>query len=413
MTYTRPGQNTTVKPQQPSIPTGAVEALRRLIVPLSPADLVLGAAELAIALGTSAVIERKRISDSLIGDDPCKNAGERAIAIEQFLFDVLGNDPKVKDILTHVFKTGDTGMGGDSRPWQFKLADLGGDKYKLERKGSGWFTRVEKDTILIDCKLSIVDAAQQILALLSTEDAFITYFKAAATNPVGRTFSEEEYKEAFKRALEQALGIASTLVETGLALVPGPGSTLALVIDSASKIKTFGDALGVGASMVLPHAALKTIAALAAITVVVGAGALKFTAAIGNKLVQIDLHHALPKFLGGWTTAQNPLFPLWNGIHKKFHSELYDRLRRVFGESMPKWGSSREKWEQFLAGIKGGQDKAFKEVLDLSRDFDKKYAKEIAEAVAEAERQGKVSGVGNSLAEHVLKMMDEGQYDPW
>jgi hypothetical protein len=96
--------------------------------------------------------------------------------------------------------------------------------------------------------------------------------------------------------------------------------------------------------------------------------------------VATQLHHSLPKFLGGF--VDQVLTKLPKAVHTEFHKLLGQELKAV-GIPLPVGGASGStaKWADYFTRFPGAQRKAFDAVLSASRSIDAKYGTNITQDV--------------------------------
>ncbi len=106
---------------------------------------------------------------------------------------------------------------------------------------------------------------------------------------------------------------------------------------------------------------------------------------VGNNhlVVHNDCHHAVAKFLGGFT-KQSPYVALDRATHGQFHKMLAQALKQAgFPLSVGGRGGSIADWAAHFAGNPGSQAKALNVLLDVSRQADMKFGTNITSAVWE------------------------------
>ena len=91
-----------------------------------------------------------------------------------------------------------------------------------------------------------------------------------------------------------------------------------------------------------------------------------------------EQHHPICKFLGGYQ-AQIPA-PIPPHVHTQFHAFLYYQLRRSLPNTPPIGGSTTE-WTQYFARNPGAQERAFCDMLNVSRLIDQMHGTSITPSV--------------------------------
>lgn len=96
--------------------------------------------------------------------------------------------------------------------------------------------------------------------------------------------------------------------------------------------------------------------------------------------VATDLHHPLPKFLGGFPDQVRSKLP--TAVHTEFHGLLWENLKAA-GIPLPIGGSngSTAKWADYFVRFPGTQRIAFDAVLRASRSTDMKHGTNITQDV--------------------------------
>jgi RHS repeat-associated protein len=101
-----------------------------------------------------------------------------------------------------------------------------------------------------------------------------------------------------------------------------------------------------------------------------------------------QLHHPLPKFLGG--EADQVLSTLDPGIHSELHELLRQNLQDA-GIPLDAANTSSAMWEQYLRSNPGAQRTAFDAVLSSSRAIDAKYGTQVTQDVWKSLVQGNLT----------------------
>lgn len=252
---------------------------------------------------------------------------------------------------------------------------------------------VKRGQVLIDCHLPLHQAVQALAtALFKAEPlrtSFVRWFNSAVGNPrlVEELWSEiEEAKaEIFKEAMAQA----GEFAEFAISMVPGPGANIALLVDSLATAPPEGKAIAVVATVLGG-----LVGALSKKGVLKKAGdklkdrikRLKFVVKKGDEICevvfdwekfkgQIDEHHPIPKFLGGFSEQTT-----YSNLIKRDHDELHRMLRDALRNSglppgMPPFGGANSKaqiWGKYFADNlgQGAHEQALIALMDVCNAFD-------------------------------------------
>jgi hypothetical protein len=96
--------------------------------------------------------------------------------------------------------------------------------------------------------------------------------------------------------------------------------------------------------------------------------------------ISTELHHSLPKFLGGF--VDQVLTKLSKPVHKDFHSLLRENLKNAgIPLNVGGRGGSAADWARYMTADPDAQKKAFDAVLEASRAIDVKHGTNIVQDV--------------------------------
>jgi len=268
------------------------------------------------------------------------------------------------------------------RPWDWKydieVKDLGGDtRSEVQKAGGFWHIR-ERAGIVIDCHLSPGDAVDELMRVILEGDLYKQevrdFYSDAVQDPKKGERAWEEYEKRRDDLRKEFLGTAADLAEMSLSLVPGSGADVAFFLDDVGKGKWGSVAIDLFPKV---FKALKKAGALKKVrgklTIVTRAG--KMSVNMSKVRGPIDIHHPIPKFLGG-LAEQSSFSKLPRTKHQEFHQNLREALRNAgLPEDMPAFGGpggSRERWRDYFqaAQDEGAQESALLALLKTCDEFD-------------------------------------------